>query len=298
MQASSSQAAVTDVVVSVHNAFKSYGRIQALSDVTFDVHAGESVALLGPNGSGKTTTINIMLGLRRYDRGSVSVFGEPPLSAGARQSIGVLLQESGLPATVRVSEVLAYVASQYDNPVSSSTLVERFNLANVIRRQIGGLSGGERRRLSLTLAFVGNPKLVFLDEPTTGLDVESRRAVWDAIRQSSESGTTVFLTTHNLVEAETLTSRAMVISKGRLLTDSSMAAIRRSTNARQISFTSDVPPEGFSQMTRTGNRYTIVSDDPDTVVRELVRDNIPYRDLEVVVPSLEDIFLNIVEKSE
>jgi ABC-2 type transport system ATP-binding protein len=285
------------IVVSARDVEKTYGAAKVLKGINFEVAAGESVAILGPNGAGKTTTISVLLGLRRQTAGRVEVFGEPPLSARARQLIGVILQESGLPATVRVREALAYVSSMYENGIAPALLAERFGLEALLHRQIGALSGGKRRLLSLALAFAGSPRLVFLDEPTTGLDVEARRAVWDAIKSCSDGGTTILLTTHNLPEAEALAARAIVISEGRILADNSVGAIRASTNARQVSFTSDVVPDGIAALSRQGNRYSMVIDDPESLLRELNVRKLPYRELEVTMPSLEDAFLHIVKEA-
>jgi len=286
-----------NVVASLEGVSKSYGAVAALSDVNFAIREGETVALLGPNGAGKTTMINVFLGLRRIDRGTVRVFDDPPLSARARQLIGITQQESGFPGTLRVGEIVSYVAAQYRNAVPKTELLERFGLADVVRRQIGGLSGGQRRRLGVALAFVGGPRLVFLDEPTSGLDVESRLSVWDSITASSSAGVTVLLTTHNLQEAEALASRAVVVSKGAILANDTIAAIRANVRTRRISITSPVLPVGFANMTASGDRYCFVTQDADAAVRELVLRNVPFRDLEVGPVSLEDAFLLIVGKT-
>jgi ABC-2 type transport system ATP-binding protein len=268
-----------------------------LRDVNLAIREGETVALLGPNGAGKTTMINVLLGLRRVDRGTVRVFGDPPLSARARQLIGMTQQESGFPGTLRVGEIVSYVAAQYRHAVPQAELLERFGLGDVERRQIGGLSGGQRRRLGVALAFAGGPRLVFLDEPTSGLDVESRRSVWDAIAASARAGATVLLTTHNLQEAEELASRAVVVSKGVVLADDSVAAIRANVRTRRVSVTSDVPLVGFANVIESRGRYSFVTLDADAAVRELVARNVPFRDLEVGPVSLEDAFLLIVAKT-
>jgi ABC-2 type transport system ATP-binding protein len=211
--------------------------------------------------------------------------------------IGITQQANGLPPTATVREVLAFIVALHDNRGDVDSLLDRFGLTALARRQAGGLSGGEQRRLSVALAFAGDPKLVVLDEPTTGLDVEARRALWDAVKQSWEAGTTVLLTTHYLQEAEALAHRAIVISKGRILADDTMANVRASTGARRVSFTSDELPAGIAGATVSGNRYSIVTSDPDATVRELFERNVAYRDLEVTMPSLEDAFLNIVENA-
>jgi ABC-2 type transport system ATP-binding protein len=282
------------VVASLDHARKTYGAVTALHDVSFSIREGESVALLGPNGAGKTTAIAALLGLRRLDRGEVRVFGDAPLSARARQLIGMIPQDSGFPATSTVRELVGYARAQYRNAAPADALLERFGLAHLGKRQTGGLSGGERRRLGVALAFAGRPQLVFLDEPTTGLDVESRRGVWDAIAQASADGAAVLLTTHNLPEAEALATRAIVISQGAVLADDDVSAIRAGVRTRRISLTSDVPPPGAVQVASRGNRYSFVTADSDDAVRELVRRDVPFRDLEVSAVSLEEAFLQIV----
>jgi ABC-2 type transport system ATP-binding protein len=294
---SSSPIELGNAVISVKNLQKSYGARAAIRDVSFDIRAGESVALLGPNGAGKTTMMSVLLGLRSYDRGEVRVFGDRPLSMQARRSIGITQQGNGFPPSATVREIVAYIAALYGDRTEARELMDRFGLTHLARRQAGGLSGGEQRRLSVALAFAGDPKLVMLDEPTTGLDVEARRTLWDAVKRSWQSGTTVLLTTHYLQEAEALANRAIVISEGKLLADESMSAIRGRAGARRVSFTSDTTPIRIAGATVSGNRYSIITTDPDAMVRELFERNVPYRDLEVTLPSLEDIFLNIVERA-
>ena len=296
-EATSISATAARPVISVKNVEKSFGNRKALADISFEIAAGESVALLGPNGAGKTTTIGVLLGLRRYDRGQVTIFGERPLSMRARRRIGVTQQSNGTPATATVSEVISYVAALHGDPVPLATLIGTFGLNRVARRQVGGLSGGEQRCLSMALTFAGKPELVLLDEPTTGLDVESRRTVWEAIEQSGKSGTTIVLTTHYLQEAEALAGRAIVISSGRLLVDSSIASIRADAGSRKVSFTSDSVPMGLTNIAASGSRYSVITSDPDATVRELFERAIPYRDLEITTPSLEDVFLKLVRSA-
>src|SRR5688572_25934600 len=159
-----------------------YGDVLAIDSVTMQVQAGEIVGLLGPNGAGKTTLLNLLVGLRRASAGRVELFGGDPRRPENRRRIGVTPQETGLPPTLRVGECVDYVAAHFPDPVPRAELLARFGLAEMHRRQTGGLSGGQRRRLAVALAFVGKPSLVFLDEPTTGLDVEARRSLWDGIR--------------------------------------------------------------------------------------------------------------------
>src|SRR5262245_12656355 len=156
-----------------------YGDVLALDRVSLDVHPGEIVGLLGPNGAGKSTLLNLLAGLRRPSSGKVELFGGDPRDPARRKKLGVTPQETGLPSTLKVAECVEFVARHFSDPVPTGELIDRFGLSEVARRQTGGLSGGQKRRLAVALAFVGRPRLVLLDEPTTGLDVTARRALWD-----------------------------------------------------------------------------------------------------------------------
>jgi ABC-2 type transport system ATP-binding protein len=204
---------------------KRFGNTAALDSVDLEVPAGEVLALLGPNGAGKTTALSLLLGLRRPDAGSVELFGLDPRMAGARVSVGATPQESGFPPTLRVGELVDFVRAHFPAPAPAGELLERFGLAGIARRQAGGLSGGERRRLSVALAFAGRPRALFLDEPTAGLDVESRRAVWQELRSYAAAGGTVLLTTHHLEEAEALASRVVVLARGVVVAEGSPAEL-------------------------------------------------------------------------
>jgi ABC-2 type transport system ATP-binding protein len=198
---------------------KRFGETVALDHVDLAVEAGEVVALLGPNGAGKTTALSIMLGLRRPDEGQAEIFGVDPRGPAARIAVGVTPQEAGFPPTLRVREIVDLVRAHFPFPAPTDELLERFGLAAIERRQAGGLSGGERRRLSVALAFAGEPAAVFLDEPTAGLDVESRRSVWAEIDRYSLDGGTVLLTTHYLEEAERLAEKVVLLARGRVVAE-------------------------------------------------------------------------------
>jgi ABC-2 type transport system ATP-binding protein len=188
---------------------KRFGRVAALRGVDLSVSAGEVVALLGPNGAGKTTLVNILLGIRRPDAGEVRVVG----------SIGVTPQEMSFPPTLRVREIVDFVRAHFPEAPQTAALLERFDLADLARRQAGGLSGGQQRRLAIAVAFAGNPKLAVLDEPTAGLDVESRLAVWQEIKGYAAAGGAVLLTTHHLEEAEALATRIVVLANGAVVAE-------------------------------------------------------------------------------
>ena len=197
------------VLVRLRGIEKRFGRVAAVRGVDLSVAPGEVVALLGPNGAGKTTLVNILLGIRRADAGQVQLFG----------SIGVTPQEMSFPPTLRVREIVDFVRAHYPVAEPAEELLERFSLVKIAKRQTGGISGGQQRRLAIALAFAGNPQLAVLDEPTAGLDVDSRLEVWNAIRAFARTGGAVLLTTHHLEEAEALATRIVVLANGKIVAD-------------------------------------------------------------------------------
>jgi ABC-2 type transport system ATP-binding protein len=197
---------------------KSFGRVRALERLDLAVDEGETVAVLGPNGAGKTTALAILLGLRRPDSGEVRLFGRDPRDSSARSHVGCTPQEASFPLTLRVREVVDLVRAHFSEPRDRDALLEDFGLDHLERRQIGGLSGGQRRRLACALAFAGHPRFVLLDEPSSGLDVESRLRLWEAIRASRSS---VLFTTHSFEEAEALATRVVLLDRGRLVANGS-----------------------------------------------------------------------------
>ena len=200
---------------------KRFGSLVALDEVDLELHQGEVLALLGPNGAGKTTALSVVLGLRRPDRGRAELRGMDPRRRDARAAIGVTPQEAGFPPTLRVREIVDLVRAHFATPAPNAELLARFGLMDCGRRQAGGLSGGERRRLSVALAFAGRPRAVFLDEPTTGLDVEARRSLWQELEQYAAAGGTILLTTHYLEEAEALATRVALLARGRIAAEGS-----------------------------------------------------------------------------
>jgi ABC-2 type transport system ATP-binding protein len=204
------------IAAALRGVTKRFGALVALDDVDLELHRGDVLALLGPNGAGKTTALSIVLGLRRPDRGRAELLGMDPRSRAPRAAIGVTPQDAGFPPTLRVHEIVDLVRAHFATPVPTAELLSRFGLTDCRRRQTGGLSGGERRRLSVALAFAGRPLAVFLDEPTTGLDVEARRNLWSELREYAARGGTILLTTHYLEEAEALATRVALLAHGRI----------------------------------------------------------------------------------
>ncbi|MEU0569313.1 ABC transporter ATP-binding protein [Nonomuraea sp. NPDC005983] len=275
-----------------------YGDVLALDRLSLDIRAGELVGLLGPNGAGKSTLINLFVGLRRASSGTVELLGGSPQDPAVRRGIGVTPQETGLPEALRVGEIVDFVSAHFPKKADKGELLDRFGLADLVGRQIGGLSGGQKRRLAVALAFAGEPRLVFLDEPTTGLDVEARRALWDGITSFHGNGGTVLLTSHYLEEIEALAQRVVVVGHGRVLADDTVRAVRDMVGVRRVSLAADDLPElpGVLSSEREDGRIHLVTTDPDRLVVELVRSGTPFSGLEIRPTSLEEAFLAITSK--
>jgi len=283
------------ILASAFSVGRTYRSVNALHDVSLSVAAGELVGLLGPNGAGKTTLLNLLTGVRRPTSGRVELFGGDPTRAENRRRIGVTPQETGLPATLRVGECVDLVAAHFHDPLPRGELLERFGLADLARRQTGGLSGGQRRRLAVALAFVGRPRLVFLDEPTTGLDVSARHALWEGIRAFHADGGTVLLTSHYLEEIEALAQRVVVLGEGRVLADDTVDAIRSRVGVRRVSLrATDLPAlAGVLHESHVDGRTDLLTTDADQLVRDLVAKGVAFNDLEVRPTSLEEAFLTL-----
>jgi ABC-2 type transport system ATP-binding protein len=279
-------------------ATRHYGPVLALDGVSLDVPAGQLLGLLGPNGAGKTTLLQLLAGLRKPTSGTVELFGGDPRDASRRRRLGCTPQETGLPPTLKVREVVDFVAGHFADPVPTGELLEQFGLTGLERRQTGGLSGGQKRRLVVAVAFVGRPDLVLLDEPTTGLDVEARHALWDAVRVYHRGGGTVVLTSHYLEEVEALAERVVVVDQGRVRADGTLAEIRSLVPARRLRFRAPDLPDlaGVERSSRDGDRFELWTADSDALVRQLVTTGVAFRDLEVATASLEDAFLALTSQ--
>jgi ABC-2 type transport system ATP-binding protein len=266
---------------------KSFGSVVALKHVSLSVGHGDVLALLGPNGAGKSTALAVLLGLRRPDLGSAHLLGAEPTRARSRREIGVALQETSYPVTLRVRELIDLVRAHYPCPLARTEALGRFGLDELANRQVGGLSGGERRRLAVALAFAGRPRLVLLDEPTAGLDLLARHAVWDAVRAHAEAGGTTLLTTHYLEEAEALATRVVLIDGGEIVTDGTVASIKAAAGLTRVSFRA--PPRPLPAVAEhDGERVRILTADAGATVEALVRAEVPLVDLEVRPLSLEE----------
>ncbi len=282
-------------VAELHDVSKEYGKARALDRVSMAVDAGEVVALLGPNGAGKTTAVSILLGIKRPTAGRSTLFGVDPRSKAARRNIGVTPQDVAFPAGLRVSEVVDLVRAHFDDAEGRRELLERLELADLERRQTGGLSGGQKRRLALALAFAGRPKAVFLDEPTAGLDVEARRSLWTVLRAHAAGGGTIFMTTHRLDEAEALASRIIVLDHGRVLASGSVESIKQAAGVTCVRLRASVLPKlrNVEREEHAGGVVTLYTRDAPALVAELVDRGVALTGLEVRPLSLEEAFLSL-----
>jgi ABC-2 type transport system ATP-binding protein len=276
---------------------KRLGHAQALDGFDLRLSRGEILGVLGPNGAGKTTALSILVGLRRPDHGRALLFGIDPRNPRSRRSVGVTPQNVSMPTQLRVSEVLDFVRAHYPDPIPVAELLEMFCLSGLASRQIGGLSGGQLRRLANALAFAGRPEVLFLDEPTTGLDVEARLGIWSVLRDFVNKGGTVLLTTHYLEEAEALATRVVVMDRGRALAEGSVAAITGRVGIGRISFNAQNPPalhEGCL-VAREGDRFTVTTRDTDRAIREIAL-SCDFHGLQLHPVTLEEAFRWLVRE--
>jgi ABC-2 type transport system ATP-binding protein len=294
-------------VIRVSAIRKTYGRTVAVDDVSFEVEAGEIFGLIGPNGAGKTTTMECVEGLRAPDRGTISVLGLDPARSrhALQQRIGVQLQEAQLQKRIKVWEAVDLWASLYRAPVDGDRLIEQLGLSDKRQAWFMTLSGGQKQRLFIALALINDPELVFLDELTTGLDPQARRAIWDLVRGIRQRGMTVLLTTHLMEEAERLCDRVAIIDHGRIVdVGAPPQLVRRHCPERTVMVdTDDATAAGrfgaiphVQSVTQEGVRFTIrgLGDDLVTqVIQCLAEHRMPVIDFRTEVPTLEDVFLRL-----
>lgn len=289
----------------VENLRKTYGDVVAVDGISFEVRKGEIFGMVGPNGAGKTTTIECIEGLRRPTAGRIRVLGLDPQADGyeLRRRIGIQLQQAALPDRLLVGEAVDLFAAIYGKTVDTRALLERLGLADKQRAAFAKLSGGQKQRLFIALALVGEPDIVFLDELTTGLDPQARRAMWDLVRDIRDEGRTVFLTTHYMEEAERLCDRVAILDHGRIVALDTPEKLVASLGAEhRVVFSVDGDFDeapfralpGVTRVERIGERFVVYGREDDLVVQVVValnRERVRFRDLRTEQPTLEDVFL-------
>ncbi|GAA3934687.1 ABC transporter ATP-binding protein [Luteimonas lutimaris] len=320
-------------LASLRGVRKQYGKVVALDGVDLSLAAGQVLALLGANGAGKSTAVALLLGLMQPDAGEATLFGRLPGRLDARRGAGVMLQSAALQETLKVRELLDLTRSYYPNPRSVADCVALGGLDGLLDRRYGKLSGGQQRRVQFALAVCGNPRVLFLDEPTTGLDIEARQTLWRALRELVAQGCAVLLTTHYLEEAEALADRVTVLAHGRVVAAGAMDEVRRHVSARRIrclttldaariaawpevrsaravdaaladagavdagAMPSDaVGDRGLGRSHEKSDRVEIVTDAAEDVVRRLLAEDATLSELEVQRAGLADAFLELTRE--
>jgi ABC-2 type transport system ATP-binding protein len=273
--------------IEVDELHKSYGQVEAVRGISFAVERGEVFGLLGPNGAGKTTTVEILEGYRRRSSGDVRVLGHDPelRDRGLQARVGIVLQSSGFYPRATVREAVEHFARAYPQPRDARETIELVGLDEKADARANTLSGGQRRRLDLALALIGDPELVFLDEPTTGFDPAARRTAWEAVRRLKQLGKTVLLTTHYLDEAQALADRVAIVKDGRLVAEGPPGELGPASSRYRVSYLSE------------GRRVEHQTDDPTELLHRLTRDALARGErlegLEVARPTLEEVYLEL-----
>ena len=297
-----------ETIIRAEDLYKNYGAVEALRGVTFDVSEGEVFGLLGPNGAGKTTTVEILEGLRTPDRGTAQVCGLNPESAGEslKEVVGAVLQSTALPAKLRVKEALDLFANFYSHRADVDQLLRRFQLEEKAHAFYSELSGGQKQRLALAMALVNDPKVIFLDEPTAGLDPQVRREIYDVIEELRRSKKTVLLTTHYIEEAERLCDRVAIVDHGRVMALGTPRELKQKSAgttrlevrlARPAANGSLAHLDGVSDCREFDGGYVLHSARPPqtivALVKQLEAESNELQSLEIFSPSLEDVFIEL-----
>ncbi|TQV87965.1 ABC transporter ATP-binding protein [Aliikangiella coralliicola] len=292
------------IVASVVDVSKHYGKNKALDKVSLNVHCGEVLSVLGPNGAGKTTLINILLGRLSAEHGTVSVMGNLPGELRTKRRCGAMLQVSGLPDMLTVKEHIELFQSYYVSPIAYTKVIDLAGLEEIQNRYSKNLSGGQKQRLLFALAICGNPDLLFLDEPSVGMDITARKSLWSAIAQLKNQGTSIILTTHYLEEADQLSDRVMMLNKGSIIQQGTPEEIKSRMRFKKISFTSEVPIQkllslsAIERVELAGNLYEIQTDKPVKALKQLFEMTDDISNLTVTGAALEDAFIQLNRSHE
>jgi ABC-2 type transport system ATP-binding protein len=293
----------SSVIASLENVSKKFGRQIALDSFSLQLRAGEVVALLGPNGAGKTTAVRLLLGLSQATSGKVTIFGGNPRDRASRLRLGAMLQVGRMPEMLRVREHLQVFSSYYAQPRPLDELLVIAGLEGLEERFFGTLSGGQKQRVLFALALCGDPDLICLDEPTLGMDVEARRAMWEQVRKLAARGKTILLTTHYLEEAVALASRIVVIQRGKMVAQGTPHELKTADGSRSIRCTTSLPASfvsalpGVRSVEQDGDAMLVRTPTPEAVLRTMLLQDAALSGLEVRAAALEDAFLALTNQS-
>jgi ABC-2 type transport system ATP-binding protein len=280
---------------------KRYGKVVALDGMELQVRPAELLAVLGPNGAGKSTAISLMLGLQTPDAGTARLFSQSPLNLASRRHIGVMMQEVALPPELRVREHVDLVASYYPEPMTAEDALRLTRTLPLAARPYGKLSNGQKRQVQFAIAVVGRPKLLFLDEPTVGLDLPSREMMWSMLRELVRQGASIVLTTHYLEEAEALADRVVVLAKGHTIASGTVNQLRSLVGRKRITCETSLPPElvaawpEVQTVIRDRARLHITASNSDAVVKRLAMADGNFLDLEVHRAGLAEAFTELTQ---
>jgi ABC-2 type transport system ATP-binding protein len=291
-----------EFLAQLEGASKRYGKTVALDGVDLQVHPGELLSVLGPNGAGKTTAISLLLGLSKPDSGEARLFGRSPRDVRARRQIGVMMQEVVLMPELHVRELVALTASYYPEPMAVDEALAISNTTALADRQYGKLSGGQKRQVQFAVALCGRPRLLFLDEPSAGLDIQAREWMWTTLRQLVAQGVSIVLTTHYLEEAEKLSNRVAVLAGGRFVAQGTVAQVRALVAFSHIKCATEMDVgevrswPNVSQATRNGPGLHIIARNAEGVVRRLLSADLNLASLEVHRAGLAEAFMELTQK--
>lgn len=291
-------------LASLNAAVKRFGKVTALDGFNLQVQRGELLALLGPNGAGKSTAISLLLGLQRPDSGVVELFGEDPQELDARRRIGIMMQEVMLSPVMRPRELIEQVTNYYPSPYDAAAVIKRLKIEDLAERRYKDLSGGQKRQVQFAMAICGRPELLFLDEPTVGLDVNARAALWQVVRELVHEGASIVLTTHYIEEAEALADRVAVMAHGKVVAGGTVDEIRNYVSRKSVTFRSALPLEQMREwpnvleIDSSSGRINIVTQDAESVLRTLLGADANVRDVEVRRAGLAEAFAEITSQGK
>ncbi|HTE42649.1 MAG TPA: ABC transporter ATP-binding protein [Steroidobacteraceae bacterium] len=290
------------ILASLKNVHKHYGDTKALNGIDLEVRSGELVAVLGPNGAGKSTAIALLMGLQQPTSGELALFGRSPSDLEARRRVGIMMQEVALAPELKVKEHIELIASYYPSPLAPKDAMEMIGIESFADKPYRTLSGGQKRQVQFAIAICGRPQLLFLDEPTVGLDIRARAAMWDTIRKLVQQGCSIVLTTHYLEEAEALANRVIVVNKGVVIASGSVAEMRSLVSKKRISCItkhsiSDLNNwDGVESAEEADGRISITTRDAEAIVRRLLADT-TLSELEVKRAGLSEAFSELTQET-